>query len=70
MPGFNALMFATVLYRTRLVPRWIPALGLIGGPLLIISTAGIILGLNELGSTFSVIATVPISSGSSRWACG
>ena len=60
MPGFNALMFATVLYRTRLVPRLIPAMGLVGAPLLIISTAGIILGFNELGSTFSVLATVPI----------
>ena len=60
MPGFNALMFATVLYRTRLVPRLIPAMGLVGAPLLIASTAGIILGINELGSTFSVLATVPI----------
>jgi hypothetical protein len=60
MPGFNAILFATVLYRTRLVPRVIPAMGLVGAPLLITSAVGIILGLNELGSTFSVIATVPI----------
>ena len=60
MPGFNALLFATVLYRTRLVPRLIPAMGLVGAPLLIASTTGIILGINELGSTFSVLATVPI----------
>ena len=32
MPGFNALMFATVLYRSRLVPRLIPAMGLVGAP--------------------------------------
>lgn len=60
IPGFNALMFATILYRTRLVPRWIPALGLIGAPLLISSVAGIVLGLHELGSLYSGIATVPI----------
>lgn len=60
MPGFNALLFATVLYRSRLVPRLIPALGLIGAPMLITSAAGMILGLHELGSTYSVIATVPI----------
>jgi hypothetical protein len=60
IPGFNALMFATVLYRARLVPRWIPALGLIGGPLLISSVAGIVLGLHQLGSAYSGIATVPI----------
>ena len=60
MPGLNALLFATVLYRSRLVPRLIPAMGLVGAPLLITSTAGIILGVNELGSTYSVLATVPI----------
>lgn len=60
MPGFNALMFATVLYRARLVPRWIPALGLIGAPLLISSAAGVVLGMNELGSAYSAIATAPI----------
>jgi hypothetical protein len=60
MPGFNALMFATVLYRFRLVPRFIPALGLIGAPLLITSAAGVMLGLHELGSGYSVIATAPI----------
>ncbi len=35
-------------------PAWIPAMGLVGAPLLITSTAGIILGLHELGSTYSV----------------
>jgi hypothetical protein len=60
MPGFNALMFATVLYRARLVPRWIPALGLIGAPLLISSVVGMVLGLHELGSPYSAIATAPI----------
>lgn len=60
MAGFNALMFATVLYRFRLVPRAIPALGLIGAPLLIASASGMILGVNELGSPFSVLATAPI----------
>jgi hypothetical protein len=60
MPGFNALMFATVLYRSRLVPRWIPAMGLVGAPLLITSAAGMILGLHEAGSAYSAIATMPI----------
>ena len=60
LPGFNALMFATVLYRARLVPRWIPTLGLIGGPLMIASIAGVVLGLHELGSVYSGIALVPI----------
>jgi len=60
MPGLNALMFATILYRFRLVPRVIPALGLIGAPLLIASATGMILGINEVGSAFSALATAPI----------
>ena len=32
--GINALLFGTLLYRSRLVPRIIPTLGLIGAPLL------------------------------------
>ena len=30
MPAVNALCFATIVYQSRLVPRWIPTLGLIG----------------------------------------
>ena len=33
MAVFNALLFGTLLYTSRLVPRWIPTLGLIGAPL-------------------------------------
>jgi hypothetical protein len=60
MPAFNALLLGTILFRSGLVPRWIPALGLIGGPLLLSSTVGMMLGVNELGSAWSGIATAPI----------
>ena len=32
MPAFNALLLGTLMYRSRLVPRIIPVLGLIGSP--------------------------------------
>ena len=35
MPGINALLLGSLLYRSRLVPRIIPVIGLIGAPLLI-----------------------------------
>ena len=35
MPAINALLLGTLMYRSRLVPRIIPVLGLIGAPLLI-----------------------------------
>jgi Domain of unknown function (DUF4386) len=37
MPAINALLLGSLLYRSRLVPRIIPGLGLIGAPLLIAS---------------------------------
>ncbi len=33
MPGINALLLGTLLYRSRLVPRVLPAIGLLGAPL-------------------------------------
>ena len=35
MAGLNALCIGSVMYRSRLLPRWIPTLGLIGAPLLL-----------------------------------
>src|ERR1700722_8544468 len=35
MPGINAVLLGTLMYRARLVPRIIPLMGLIGGPLFI-----------------------------------
>ena len=35
MPGINALLLGSLMYRSRLVPRVIPVLGLIGAPILI-----------------------------------
>jgi hypothetical protein len=37
MPAINALLLGSLLYQSRLVPRIIPVLGLIGAPLLIAS---------------------------------
>jgi hypothetical protein len=59
MAAFNALMLGTALYRARLVPRAIPALGLVGAPILIAWVIGMILGLTGTGTAFHVIAVMP-----------
>jgi len=59
MAPFNALMLGTALYRARLVPRAIPALGLIGAPILIAWVAAKILGLSEPGTAFHTFAVAP-----------
>ena len=59
-PALNALCFGYVLYRSRLVPRVIPALGLVGAPLLFASSLGMLLGLHGEQSVFAAIALAPI----------
>lgn len=60
VPALNALCFGYVLYRSRLVPRVIPALGLIGAPLLLASVTGRVFGLHSDESVFAAIALPPI----------
>jgi uncharacterized protein DUF4386 len=60
MPGMNAIMLGYLMFRSGLVPRVIPALGLIGGPLMISSALGQVLGINEQVSGWSLIALLPI----------
>jgi hypothetical protein len=50
MPAINALLLGTLLYRSRLVPRVIPVIGLIGAPLLICTVIATLFGGFKLGS--------------------
>ena len=59
MAALNALMFGTLLYRGRLVPRAIPAIGLVGAPVAIAFVIATTLGFSEQGSTFQGIAGAP-----------
>jgi Domain of unknown function (DUF4386) len=60
MPGINALLLGTLLYRSRLVPRALPVLGLIAGPLLIASVAVTMFGGIKLGSP--IVAGLPVAA--------
>jgi hypothetical protein len=57
--GFNALMLGTALYRARLVPRALPALGIVGAPILTSYVIANILGLTGPGTLFQGIAVFP-----------
>jgi hypothetical protein len=61
MPAVNALCLATILYRTGLVPRWIPTLGLIGGPLLLASSTATLFGAFEQVTAISLLLALPIA---------
>jgi hypothetical protein len=60
MPGINGILLGYLFYRSGLVPRVMPALGLIGGPLMISSIIGQLFGINDQYSTWSLIALLPI----------
>ena len=55
----NGLLLGYLMWQTRLVPRALSILGLIGGPVLLAAGAAMLLGRIEVGSTWQIIATVP-----------
>ena len=62
MAGINALLLGSLMYRSGLVPRIIPTIGLIGAPLLILATIATFFGHNEQLSVWSAIATLPVAA--------
>lgn len=61
IPAINALLLGTALYQTGLVPRIIPAIGLIGAPILLASATATIFGAYDQVSTPAALASLPIA---------
>lgn len=61
LPAVNALLFGTLLYRARLVPRVIPLVGIIGAPLLLLSAIGTLFGMIDQVSPLAGLAAIPIA---------
>jgi hypothetical protein len=55
----NGLILGYLMFRSRLVPRGMAMLGLIGGPLIIVSGTAVLFGVIEPGSVTQFIATIP-----------
>ena len=62
MPGINALLLGSLLYRSRLVPRVIPLLGLIGAPLLIIAVTATLFRGTVPPPSWAVLAAIPVAA--------
>src|SRR5579862_7113953 len=60
MPAINALLLGSLMYRSRLVPRIIPVVGLIGAPFLICTVVATLFGGMKLGSP--EFAAVPVAA--------
>ena len=55
----NGLILGYMMWRTRLIPRFLSVLGLVGGPALLIGGVGMIFGTIEIGSAPQMLATMP-----------
>jgi hypothetical protein len=62
IPAGNALLLGYLMYRSRLVPRVLPVIGLIGAPILIASVVAKWFGLYDEVSTWSLLGAVPIAA--------
>jgi Domain of unknown function (DUF4386) len=61
MPVVNALCLGYVMYRSGLVPRILPSLGLIGAPLLLVSDIAIFFGVYDHAAPLAALAALPIA---------
>ena len=62
MPGINALLLGSLMYRSRLVPRVIPVTGLIGAPLLITAVFATLFGGIEQYSSLAAATALPVAA--------
>lgn len=61
LPAVNALLLAPLLLRAGLVPRIIPIVGLIGAPLLLAASVGILFGVIEQVSPVGFLSALLIA---------
>lgn len=58
--GFgNGIILGYMMWKTRLVPRFLSILGLIGGPALLAASTAVMLGYTEIGSTVQGLLVAP-----------
>ena len=62
MPGINALLLGSLMYRSRLVPRVIPVIGLIGAPLLIAAVFATLFGQHSSLTGLAALPVIPVAA--------
>jgi hypothetical protein len=58
--GINTTLLASLMYRSRLVPRSIAKIGLIGGPAVFVSSLLVLFGLYDQVSAIAGLAAFPV----------
>lgn len=62
IPAVNGLLLGTLMYQSRLVPRVLPVLGLVGAVLLLASDAAILFGVWPAVSAQAGLGALPIAA--------
>jgi hypothetical protein len=61
IPAVNGVLLGSLLYESRLVPRWLPVLGFIGAFLLVVTWFGVLVGTIGAISPVAAVAALPIA---------
>ena len=56
IPAVNALLLGSLLYQSRLVPRWLPLLGFVGAAMLVVGDVAVLFGLTAQHGAVGVVA--------------
>ena len=61
IPAVNALLIGSLLYQSRLVPRWLPLLGFVGATLLVAGDVAVLFGLIGQHAATTPLFAIPIA---------
>jgi len=61
MPAINDLLLGFLLYRSRLVPRALSLVGIVGGPVLIAGYLAVMLGLVGQHAPLADLSAAPVA---------
>lgn len=61
LPGVNDLLLGFLLYKSRLVPRALSLIGIIGGPILIAGFIAVLFGLIDIDSSLKGLSAVGVA---------
>ena len=61
MAGVNRIFLGCMMYRSRLIPRIIPTIGLIGAPLILVSSTATMFGVWDQVSRPAAVLALPVA---------
>ena len=61
MPAICDLLLGFLLYRSRLVPRGLSLIGIVGGPVLLVGYIAVLFGLIGQYATLAALTALPVA---------